>query len=69
MEITDLQEDISLQMIKTASTEEFWGKHVSERYENFKRLNLDTQRARKQLEFITNEHNMLYVAFLKNILK
>ncbi|CAH0546849.1 unnamed protein product [Brassicogethes aeneus] len=30
--------------------------------------NLDTQGARKHLEFITNERNMLAVAFLKNIL-
>lgn len=38
MEIIDLQEDISLQMYKTASTEEFWGKHVSEKYANCKTL-------------------------------
>lgn len=38
MEVIDLQEDISLQMYKTASTEEFWGKHVTEKYENCKKL-------------------------------
>lgn len=38
MEVIDLQEDISLQMYKTASTEEFWGKHVTEKYQNCKKL-------------------------------
>lgn len=38
MEIIDLQENVSLQMYKTASTEEFWGKHVPETYENCKKL-------------------------------
>ncbi|KAI4455799.1 epm2a-interacting protein 1 [Holotrichia oblita] len=38
VEIIDLQEDISLQMYKTVSTEEFWGKHVSEKYENCKKV-------------------------------
>lgn len=38
MEIIDLQEDISLQMYKTVSTEEFWGKHVPEKYANCKKL-------------------------------
>nr|XP_022911991.1 general transcription factor II-I repeat domain-containing protein 2-like [Onthophagus taurus] len=38
VEIIDLQEDISLQMYKTVSTEEFWGKHVSEKYENCKKI-------------------------------
>ncbi|XP_049948060.1 general transcription factor II-I repeat domain-containing protein 2-like [Schistocerca serialis cubense] len=38
VEIIDLQEDISLQMYKTVSTEEFWGKHVSEKYQNFKKV-------------------------------
>lgn len=31
--------------------------------------NLDTQEARNHLEFITNEPNMLAVAFVKDILK
>jgi len=38
MEIIDLQEDVSLQMYKTVSTEEFWAKHVPEKYENCKKL-------------------------------
>ncbi|CAK1582797.1 unnamed protein product [Parnassius mnemosyne] len=38
MEIIDLQEDLSLQMYKTVSTEEFWAKHVPEKYENCKKL-------------------------------
>ncbi|GLV61259.1 hypothetical protein CBL_21086, partial [Carabus blaptoides fortunei] len=38
MKIIDLQEEISLQMYKTASTEEFWVKYVSEKYENCKKL-------------------------------
>ncbi|XP_071053685.1 general transcription factor II-I repeat domain-containing protein 2-like [Onthophagus taurus] len=38
VEIIDLQEDISLQIYKTVSTEEFWGKHVSEKYENCKKV-------------------------------
>lgn len=38
MEIVDLQEDISLQMHKNASTQEFWCKHVPEKYVNCKKL-------------------------------
>lgn len=38
MEIIDLQEDISLQTYKTASAEEFWSKHVPEKYGNCKKL-------------------------------
>ncbi|XP_049779688.1 general transcription factor II-I repeat domain-containing protein 2-like [Schistocerca cancellata] len=41
VEIIDLQEDISLQMYKTVSTEEFWGKHVSEKYENCKKVSIN----------------------------
>ncbi|XP_060845950.1 general transcription factor II-I repeat domain-containing protein 2-like [Rhopalosiphum padi] len=35
MEIIDLQEDISLQMNKTSSTEDFWIKHVLDKYMNY----------------------------------
>ncbi|CAG5058707.1 unnamed protein product [Parnassius apollo] len=38
MEIIDLQEDVSLQIYKTVSTEEFWVKHVPVKYENCKKL-------------------------------
>lgn len=38
MEIIDLQEDISLQIYKKVSTEEFWVKHVPEKYQNCKKL-------------------------------
>ncbi|XP_060880640.1 general transcription factor II-I repeat domain-containing protein 2-like [Metopolophium dirhodum] len=38
MEIIDLQEDISLQMNKTLSTEDFWIKHVLDKYINCKTL-------------------------------
>jgi len=38
MEIIDLQEDISLQMNKTSSTEDFWIKHVLDKYMNCKTL-------------------------------
>lgn len=38
MEIIDLQEDLSLQIYKKVSTEEFWVKHVPEKYKNCKKL-------------------------------
>lgn len=38
MEIIDLQEDISLRMNKTPSTEDFWTKHVLDKYMNCKTL-------------------------------
>lgn len=38
MEIIDLQEDVSLQIYKKVSTEEFWVKHVTEKYQNCKKL-------------------------------
>lgn len=39
LEIIDLQEDVSLQMIyKTVSTEDFWAKYVPEKYKNCKKL-------------------------------
>lgn len=38
MEIIDLQEDVSLKMYQTASPEEFWAKHVLEKYVNCKKL-------------------------------
>lgn len=49
MERKDLQEDISSQMYKTeVGTEEFWGKHVLEKYENCKTpaINLTTMLVR-----------------------
>jgi hypothetical protein len=36
MEIIDFQEDISLQMNKTSSTEDFWIKQVLDKYMNCK---------------------------------
>lgn len=38
MEIIDLQEDLLLQMHKDKSVQEFWGKHVSDKYGNCKKL-------------------------------
>lgn len=38
MEIIDLQEDIVLKIHKTATTQEFWSKHVPAKYENCKKL-------------------------------
>lgn len=40
MEIIDLQEDISLRMNKTLSTEDFWTKHVLDKYMNCKTLGI-----------------------------
>ncbi|CAG4935897.1 unnamed protein product [Parnassius apollo] len=46
--------------------ERFW--LIKEQVTSFLQ-NLDTQRAKKHLEFVTNKRNMLVVAFLKDILK
>ncbi|GLV37439.1 hypothetical protein CBL_10595 [Carabus blaptoides fortunei] len=53
MKIIDLEEDISLQMYKTASTEEFWGKHVSEKFDNCKKLAINLGNlAKKVAEYL-----------------
>jgi len=38
MKIIDLKEKMSLQMYKTTSTEDFWAKHVLDKYMNCKTL-------------------------------
>lgn len=38
MEMVDLQEDVCLQMVKSAPTEEFWGKHVLDKFTNCRKL-------------------------------
>jgi len=38
MKIIDLQEDVSLKIYRNASTEDFWAKHVIDKYLNCKQL-------------------------------